>query len=121
MTATLMTRDPLEAIFNGAPEFRIHVLIACHSIKSSTLAKRLRVWHNLMMIVEDWRDLLTHEPFEPLRIRLSSGHCYEVIDPQSVALMKNRLFLALPDGHRWLFIPFRQIAAVESLGNGRTS
>jgi len=65
------------------------------------------------------RELLRSEPFEPFRIRLSSGGVYSVRDPQSVALMKTRILLALPGGDGWVFIPYLHIAALESGKNGR--
>ena len=71
------------------------------------------------MGAHEFREILTREPFEPFRIRLSSGDSYEIRDPQAVALMRNRLFVALPDGDRWVFIPFLHVAAVEAVTNGR--
>lgn len=62
---------------------------------------------------EALQELLRKEPFEPFRIRLSSGDFYEVRDPSSVALMKNRAFIAMPDGERWSFCAYLHIAAVE--------
>ncbi len=64
------------------------------------------------------RGLLRRDPFEPFRIRLSSGDSYRVMDPNAVALMKSRLFIAFPGGERWTFCPYLHIAAVESIGNG---
>jgi hypothetical protein len=64
---------------------------------------------------QDIHEILQKEPFEPFRIRLSSGDSYEVRDPSSVALMKNRAFIALPDGERWTFCSYLHITAVESL------
>ena len=63
---------------------------------------------------QDIRDLLERHPFEPFRIRLGSGDAYEVRDPNTIALMKNRLFIAFPDGERWTFCPYLHIAAVEA-------
>jgi len=60
-------------------------------------------------------ELLQREPFEPFRIRVSSGDAYDVRTPHAVALLKNRVFIALPDGERWTFCPYLHIAAVESL------
>jgi hypothetical protein len=63
---------------------------------------------------DDVRQLLDRHPFEPFRIRLTSGDVYEVRDPHSVALMKNRLFLALPTD-RSVLVPYLHIAALESV------
>ena len=65
------------------------------------------------------QELLNREPFEAFRIHVSSGDMYEVKDPQSVVVMRSRLFIAFPGGDRWTFVPFLHISAVESLGNGR--
>ena len=67
---------------------------------------------------DELRELLAAEPFEPFRIHVTSGTRYEIRDPQSVALMRNRVFVALPGGDRWVFIPYLHVAAVEALTNG---
>lgn len=72
------------------------------------------------MNAEEIRNLLSREPFEAFRLCLSKGEAYDIRDPQSVALMKNRIFVALPDGERWVFIACLHIAAAEALGNGST-
>ena len=71
------------------------------------------------MSANEIREILSREPFEPFRIRLSSGTAYEIHDPQSVALMKSRLFIAFPRSNRWTFISFLHIAAIEAVQNGR--
>ncbi len=65
------------------------------------------------------RELRAGEPFQPLRVRLTSGDHYDVRDPLSVALLRNRLFITLADGDHWVFVPFLHIAAVETIANGR--
>jgi hypothetical protein len=64
------------------------------------------------------REALDREPFEPLRIRISSGDAYEVRNPNLVVVMRSRLFVAFPDSDRWTLIPFLHIAAIESISNG---
>jgi hypothetical protein len=64
--------------------------------------------------LDELRALLHREPFDGFRIVLTSGHAYDVTDPDAVALMKKQLFVALPDG-RWLFIPYLHIGAIETL------
>ncbi len=71
------------------------------------------------MSADELREILTREPFEPFRIRLTSGDAYEIRDPNSVALGRNRVFVAFPDADRWAFFGYLHVAAVESLGNGR--
>jgi hypothetical protein len=63
-------------------------------------------------------DMLEREPFEPFRICLSSGESYRALNPHTVALLKNRLFVALPDSDRSTFVSYMHIAALETLGNG---
>ena len=36
------------------------------------------------MVVRDFRDLLTSQPFQPFRIVMSSGEAYEVRHPDGV-------------------------------------
>ena len=71
-------------------------------------------------MVEDLRDLLGRRPFEPFRLRITSGDTYEVRHPDLAVMMKSRLFLALPDSDRWTLVLFLHISAIESIGNGRT-
>ena len=62
-------------------------------------------------------EMLSRDTFEPFRIVTSSGDSYPVRNPNTVALMKSRLFVAL-DGERWTFLNYLHITAVESLRNG---
>lgn len=70
------------------------------------------------MAADDIRDLLARDPFQPFRVRLTSGDHYDVRDPFSAALMKSRLFIALPRSDKSVLIPFLHVAALETLGNG---
>ena len=70
------------------------------------------------MTAKDIRDTLRREPFEPFRIVTSSGESYSVRDPQSVAIMKSRLFIALPDDSSTL-VPYLHVSAIEIIPNGR--
>jgi len=67
------------------------------------------------MNADEIRELLRREPFEPFRIKLTSGDAYDIRDPNSVALGRNRAFVAFPDTDRWTFFAYLHIAAVESL------
>ena len=71
------------------------------------------------MIRNDIRELLAREPFAPLRLILSSGKNYDVINPQATVLLKSEIFIAFPDGERWSLVPLLHIASVERLANGR--
>jgi hypothetical protein len=64
------------------------------------------------------RELLHREPFEPFRVVTSSGESYVVRNPDLVALMKSRLFMAFPTDDRWTMVLYLHITAVEAV-NGR--
>ncbi len=70
------------------------------------------------MTADEIRELLRRDPFEPFRIRLTSGDHYDIADPNSVALGQRRLFIAFTDADRWAACAYLHVAAVESLGNG---
>jgi hypothetical protein len=75
------------------------------------------------MISTNIREKLAKEPFEPFRIRLSSGDPYIIRHPDLVVILKSEVFVAHPNSDRHTFIPLLHIAAVETLngrnGNGR--
>ncbi|HRX87620.1 MAG TPA: hypothetical protein P5572_21545 [Phycisphaerae bacterium] len=73
------------------------------------------------MATDDLRNLLSSEPFRPFRVHLTSGGHYDVRDPELTVLMKSRLFLAVPNTDRSIYIPYLHIAALETLANGRKS
>ena len=68
----------------------------------------------------DLRDLLTRDPFQPFRVRLTSGDHYDVRDASLAVMMRSRLFLAVPRSDRSIYIPYLHIAAIETLANGRS-
>ena len=70
------------------------------------------------MNTEEIRDFVDREPFEPFRVRLSSGDSYEIRNPGLTVVMRSRLLIADPDSDRYTLIPFLHIAAVETIGNG---
>ncbi len=72
------------------------------------------------MAMDDLKDLLTRDPFQPFRVRLTSGDHYDVRDPSLTVMMKSRLFIALPRSDRSVVVPYLHIAALETLANGRT-
>jgi hypothetical protein len=43
------------------------------------------------------RESLSRRPFEPFRIRLSSGDAYDVRHPENALLVKSGIYLSLPD------------------------
>ena len=70
------------------------------------------------------KEMLDRVPFEPFRVCLSNGSAYDVTNPDMVALMKSKAFIALPNSEKWSFVSYLHIAALEALtgrsGNGRT-
>jgi len=70
------------------------------------------------MNATDLRERLLREPFEPFRIRSSSGAVYDVPAPYLVALMKSKVFIAAPNSDRWDEISYLHIAALESMDRG---
>ena len=76
-----------------------------------------------MATAENIREKLDREPFEPFRVRVTSGDSYIIRNPQLVVVMKSELFIAEPKSDHHVFVPLLHVAAVESLGrpngNGR--
>jgi len=66
----------------------------------------------------DIKERLSKDPFEPFRIRSSSGESYDITSPFLVALMKSKLFIAVPNTDRWAELSYLHIAALESAENG---
>jgi hypothetical protein len=72
----------------------------------------------LTMNAETIVDMLDREPFQPFRVCLSSGEHYDVLNPHMVAVMKSKVFIALPDSERSTFVSYLHIAALETISNG---
>lgn len=45
------------------------------------------------------RDRLSHRPFEPFRVCLSSGERYDVRHPEMALLVRNGVLIAVPDAN----------------------
>ena len=64
-------------------------------------------------------DLLRRRPFDPFRVRLSSGDVFEVRHPEAALLLRTGLYIALPADNgdvpdRAVYCALLHIAAVES-------
>ncbi|MFM9957037.1 MAG: hypothetical protein ACKVZJ_03105 [Phycisphaerales bacterium] len=70
------------------------------------------------MIAADIKERLAREPFEPFRIRSSSGEAYEIPSPFLVAMMKSKIFIAFPNSDRWAELSYLHVASLESASNG---
>jgi hypothetical protein len=66
------------------------------------------------------RDLLEREPFQPFRIRASSGAAYDVRSPGLVVLLRSQVLIAEPRSDRYSVIPLLHVAGIELIGNGHT-
>jgi hypothetical protein len=71
------------------------------------------------MFAIDIKERLSKDPFEPFRIRASSGESYAITSPFQVAMMKSKVFIAFPDSDRWAELSYLHIAALES-ANGHS-
>lgn len=69
------------------------------------------------------REKLSRDPFQPFRLRLTSGDKYIIRNPDLVVVMKSEMFIARPNSDRHTFIPMLHVAAVETInganGKGR--
>ena len=74
------------------------------------------------------KELLNRRPFEPFRVRLSSGDVYEVRHPEMALLLRNGLYVAVPDPptngaseelpDRAVWCSLLHVAALEPIGSG---
>ncbi len=71
------------------------------------------------MTINDIQELLEKEPFEPFKILVTGGESYEVRNPHSVAVMKRRMLIALPDGDHFVICPYLHVSSIKTI-NGRT-
>lgn len=72
------------------------------------------------MLMADIKERLSKDPFEPFRLRSSSGDSYDITTPFQVALMKSKIFIAFPHSDRWAELSYLHVAALESVENGDT-
>ncbi len=70
------------------------------------------------MTSQEVRAILEREPFQPVRVRLTSGDAYEIRSAGLAMVLKTRLFVAAPASDDWTLIPLIHIAAIETLANG---
>lgn len=76
-----------------------------------------------MATAENIREKLDREPFEPFRVRVTSGNSYVIRNPDLVVVMRSELFIAESNSDRHVFVPLLHVSAVETVGrtngNGR--
>jgi len=73
------------------------------------------------MLIADIKNRLSNDPLEQFRIRSSSGGSREISTTFLLALMKSKLFIAVPNSDRWAALLHVHVAALESAGNAHAS
>jgi hypothetical protein len=66
-------------------------------------------------MIDQIREHLDREPFQPFRIVVSSGDRYDVVEPHAVAIAQSYLFYCFPRSDRSAHIRLNQVVAMESL------
>lgn len=77
------------------------------------------------MTLETLRALLTRQPFEPMRVKMSNGDVFEIRHPEMATLTKTGLIIVLPEpdgspSERFEVCSYLHIASVET-GTGAGS
>ncbi|HEX5446119.1 MAG TPA: hypothetical protein VFW87_19990 [Pirellulales bacterium] len=71
------------------------------------------------MTVEILKEAMSRRPFEPFRVRMSSGDVFEVRHPEAAWLIRGGLYIGLPSDkdlpERAVYCALLHIAAVETL------
>jgi hypothetical protein len=69
------------------------------------------------------KELMSRRPFEPFRVRLSSGDAYEVRHPEMALLLRNGIYVAVSNGgdlpENAVWCSLLHVAAVEPVGATR--
>jgi hypothetical protein len=66
-------------------------------------------------MIENLREMLRREPFQPFRIVMTSGDRFEVTDPQLVAIGQTQIFYCYPRSDRFAHLRLNQIVALDAL------
>ena len=67
------------------------------------------------MMIEQLREYLHRDPFQPFRIVTTSGKAYDVQSPDAVAVAESYLFYCFPHSDQSAHIRLNQIVALEML------
>jgi hypothetical protein len=65
-------------------------------------------------MLDDIRELMDKQPFEPFRIVLTSGDRIQIDNPHNLAVGDARIGYFPPRSNRWIMIRSNQIAMLES-------
>ena len=74
------------------------------------------------MTVQTFRDLLTHQPFQPFRLIMSSGKSYEVRHPEMALLTRTDILVGVGDTNEGVPAEFKicslsHVTAIELLNH----
>jgi hypothetical protein len=62
---------------------------------------------------EELLELLRREPFVPLRIVLTSGEGFDILNPHLVAVGESMIHVMRPKSDRYVILRLNQIASIE--------
>ncbi len=73
------------------------------------------------MTVQTFRELLSHRPFKPFRLVMSSGESYEVRHPEMAMLTRTDILVGIDESEEGVPAEFRicallNVAAIEPVG-----
>ena len=66
-------------------------------------------------MVEQIKELLDHDPFQPFRIFLTSGQHYDISDPHLIAVAQSQIIYCFPSSDKIAYLRLNQIASCETL------
>jgi len=66
-------------------------------------------------MIDQLKEMLRREPFQPFRLITSSGDRYDVLESASVAVAESYLFYRFPKSDRSAHIRLNQLVAFEDL------
>jgi len=78
------------------------------------MVRKIALEYNVCMI-EQLREHLRREPFQPFRIVTTSGPGFDVLTPEEVAIAETYLFYCYPRSDRSATVRLTQIVALESM------
>ena len=68
-----------------------------------------------MISIEDLKELMNRQPFEPFTIVITSGETVDITNPDNLAVGESRLSYFVPKSDRWIMVRLNQIASIRSM------
>ena len=65
-------------------------------------------------MINEIRELMNKEPFEPFRIVLTSGDKIQIDNPDNLAIGESRIGYFPPRSNHWVMVRINQITMLES-------